>query len=599
MSSIHQLVPFTAILADIHRTSRSELRYGWCGMAPTFTNRKALRLWTKFSATGTDEDELRFFEHPYMQGMAKRATKTMQKKYRAALRRGEPWCLFDTVERAEDVDQWGIERQNLHFRSSGEDRAFTVRLGLDPETWEFSIKPVPLVWLYDARFVRFLQELVFDVPGELGLLPSIAHGGCQFSLSAATYMTGSLLCDDIADKFNHPELSTWIFDYPNCDDRCFRATKERRAAYQRIIDQYWSGAFHPGATGRLTVENAILDRGFYPAAMPPPGLMARPGGPIGSDAEIFQTNFAFGRAVRHYAQNIHPGYWQGAHPDSLGYRPDQIMRYSEGNLNRLRIHGELHVKSDTVLDGKQVPEFHAPLALEQLYHEASWENRAQYGRTSARDFVEAILHDVHRAEYLRRHPGVQPRPSLLQDQLLGEAAETLVHHGAAARLEELRLASRKSNLEESGGRIKSDFIEPEQLFWAAWQALPRREQAAIGREVINQFVRRVEEAAECDPRRTGEVRDGYDPGEGVAEGSSPMVWHRHRFHPLLTAALLAEKSVLTAAEPAQRELVALQAEPERYLTRRPPWSSGKSSPPWEPSQPERDPSSVETSNGRS
>src|SRR6185369_18008153 len=119
---------------------------------------------------------------------------------------------------------------------------------------------------------------------------------------------------------------------------------------------------------------------------PPTGLMDDRHGPVGSARDVFQTNFAFGRAVRLYAQNIHPGYWQSAHPDEDGYRPDQIMRYSEGNINRLQIVGELHVKSGKVLEAEMVPELDAPLKSALLATEASWENRAQMSRTSARDF---------------------------------------------------------------------------------------------------------------------------------------------------------------------------------------------------------------------
>ena len=81
------------------------------------------------------------------------------------------------------------------------------------------------------------------MPHKLGLSPSIAHGGGQFSLSAKTFLTGSLLADDIADKLNHPELATWIMDWPNPDDRAFRAT--RRATARRSgtsSNAYWAGA---------------------------------------------------------------------------------------------------------------------------------------------------------------------------------------------------------------------------------------------------------------------------------------------------------------------------------------------------------------------
>ena len=76
-----------------------------------------------------------------------------------------------------------------------------------PETGEqpwFLIKPVPLAWFYDERFVNFLEEFLWQVPRDRGLTPSIAHGGAQFSLSAKTFMVGSLLADDIAYKLNHP-----------------------------------------------------------------------------------------------------------------------------------------------------------------------------------------------------------------------------------------------------------------------------------------------------------------------------------------------------------------------------------------------------------
>ena len=80
------------------------------------------------------------------------------------------------------------------------------------------IKPIPVQWLYDPRFVEFLQALVWDVPEKFKLSPTLGHGGCQFSISAKSYLTGSLLCDDIADRLSHPELSCFVMDYPNC--RC-------------------------------------------------------------------------------------------------------------------------------------------------------------------------------------------------------------------------------------------------------------------------------------------------------------------------------------------------------------------------------------------
>src|SRR5262249_36825348 len=211
--------------------------------------------------------------------------------------------------------------------------------------------------------------------------------------------------------------------------------------------------------------------------------------------DVFQTNFAFGRAVRLYAQNVHPGYWQSAHPDEEGYRPDQIMRYSEGNLNRLQIAGEFHVKSGKVLDPKRVAELDTPLDIGLLYEECSWENRAQMARTSARDFVEAALLDVHHASYLQQHPHVKVVPSLLQDQLMMDGEKTLQRYGTAEMLARLREEARASNLALSRQRIKSDWIEPETMLWEAWHVLPSKEKGAIAREIVSGFVEGVGQAA--------------------------------------------------------------------------------------------------------
>ncbi len=129
---------------------------------------------------------------------------------------------------------------------------------------------MPLAWFYDERFVAFLEEFLWKVPRKLGLSCAIAHGGGQFSLSAKTFLTGSLLADDIAYKVNHPELATWIMDWPNPDDRAFRATRPRLAAFQQVLQHYWAGGFHPRAIGVLTAENAYLDRGFGAGAARPP-----------------------------------------------------------------------------------------------------------------------------------------------------------------------------------------------------------------------------------------------------------------------------------------------------------------------------------------
>ncbi len=556
--------PLTGILSTYLDPETTDFGHAWVGMEPTFQTVKSIRKWKEMAVTPEGEDA--YFQDGYMLKTERQIARAIKKEYRAQLKSGGSHCLFARVESDSDLDQWDQPRQNLRFLWADKtQKPFVVRVGLDPETFEYSIKPVPLAWFYEERFVTFLEELLWKVPLKLGLTCSVAHGGGQFHLSAKTFLGGSLLADDIADRLNHPELASWIMDYPQQDDRAFRATRERRRAFQTIVDEYWDGKFHPRAIGVLTAGNAYLDRGFGPAPTAHKTLMDPRRGPIGSPHEIFQTNFAFGRVARWTAFNVHPGYWQSAHPGDLGYRPDQIMRYGEGNLTRLDIAGELHVKSDKVLEPERVPEFDAPLDLSMLATEASWENRAQMCRTSARDFVEALLLEVHHAQYLQAHPHVRVKATLLQDQILGEAERTLSRHGGANTLARLRRAARKENLEASRGRIKSDWIEPEILFWEAWKVLPVGEKAAIAAEAIGGFVERVEHAAAMDKR----------PGS-----ADPMEWHRHRIHPVLWAAL-GTRAGRAAPKRVLRDLESWTAKKTEYLARRPPWSQDKRvRPPW-------------------
>ncbi|MBI4864567.1 MAG: hypothetical protein HY815_30575, partial [Candidatus Riflebacteria bacterium] len=356
----------TSVLPTFSRPDRTGWDDACVGLEPTFQSERSVRMWQQMSAEEGGED--RYFESEYMLGTQRKVAREIVEKYRKKSREHDRGCMFDRVELEEELDQWGVPRQNLEFRWPDEGlKRFQVRFTIDPETFEYSIKPVPLLWFYEDEFVEFLDEFVWDVPGKHGLSASIAHGGCQFSLSAKTFLSGSLLADDIAYRLNHPELSCFVMDWPNPDDRAFRATSRRAAAFRRILEAYWAGGFHPRAIGTLTPESCYLDRGFGPHPDPATGLMDPERGPIGDAREVFQTNFAFARAVRLQAQSVHPGYWQSASPKDSGYRADQIMRYSEGNLNRMQIAGELHVKSDKVLDPDRVPELDAPLDIAMLY----------------------------------------------------------------------------------------------------------------------------------------------------------------------------------------------------------------------------------------
>jgi hypothetical protein len=538
----------------------------WVGMEPTFQSAKSVRKWREMSEEEGGEDA--YFLDDYMLGTLRKVARQIVKTWRKAQRKNDPDCFFDSVKRTKELDQWKDIRQNLTFRWDDRKLAnFEVKWTMDPETFEYGIKPVPLSWFYDETFVGFLERFVWAVPLAAGLTPSMAHGGAQFSLSAKTFMTGSLLADTIADKLNRPELAMWLLDWPNADDRSFRATRERHSAFARVIEEYWSGAYHPRARGReLTPLDVYLDQAFVPAPGRA-GLISEEKGPIGSSREVFQTNFAFGRAVRLRAQNVDPGYWQAAHPAEVGYRPDQIMRYSEGNLNRLQIAGEFHVKGGEVLNPERVPRADEPLDQSMLYTEASWENRGQMGRTSARDFVEALLLDVHNARRLARHPCVHVKPAgaLLQDQILIEAEATVKRHAGAKALDKLRKAAEKSNEESSRGRLKSDWIEPETLFWSAWKALPVKDKAAISAEIIESFVAYVENAREFDPRK----------GHG-----DPMLWHRHRVHPEIWKSLAAAETSMARHSVALRELDSFRADKKRYSSMRPKFSPVAEPEPW-------------------
>ncbi|MDQ6801050.1 MAG: hypothetical protein M3041_09460 [Acidobacteriota bacterium] len=544
----------------------SSFEDAWVGMEPTFQTAKSVKKWRKLSEEEGGEDA--YFLDEYMLGTLRKVARQIVKTWRKAERKKDSDCFFDSVKRKKELDQWKDIRQNVTFRWDDKRRGdLEVKWTLDPETFEYGIKPVPLAWFYDTHFLGFLEKFVWGVPIAAGLSPSMAHGGAQFSLSAKTFMGGSLLADTIADKLNRPELTMWLFDWPNPDDRSFRATRERYSAFAGVIEEYWSGAYHPRARGRqLTPLDVYLDSAFVPAAGKA-GLVDAKKGPLGSAREVFQTNFAFGRAVRLRAQNVHPGYWQSAHPAEVGYRPDQIMRYSEGNLNRLQIAGEFHVKSGEVLNPERVPEADAPLEQSMLYGEASWENRGQMGRTSARDFVEALLLDVHNARRLARNPHVRVKAAgaLLQDQILIDAEATVKKYAGEKAVSKLHKTAEKENRDGSRERLKSDWIEPETLFWSAWKALPVRNKAAISAEIVESFAAYVENAREYDPRK--------------AEGD-PMLWHRHRIHPELWRALAAGKNSFRSNSMALKELEAFRVDEKHYASMRPIFSPVNDREPW-------------------
>lgn len=553
--------PMLERLADCRRTEAQSFADAWVGLEPTFSNRKTIRRWRKYARKA---DEYGFFCDERVLAKQERIAKQIVAAYRELRALGHPDCPFAEVEREKSRDPYGLRRQDLRFGDGRGGPCLEVRVSLDPETFEIPIKPVPLAWLYDSRFVRFLQRFVWNEPRRANLHPSMAHGGGQFCFSAKTFLSGSLLADSLAYRVNHPELVSWITDYPNPDSRGFRTTRKRFHAYRAAIENYWAGAFHPASIGPLTTENAILDRGFDPACNPAPGRMDPKGGPRGDAREVFQTNFAFARHVRQRAQSVHAGYWQCQHPHEEGFRSDQVMRYSEANLNRVQIAGELHVKSGKVLSRAVVPDFDAPLDVSMLHAEASWEQRAQMSKSSASDMVESVLLEAHHAKYLAANPRVLVRDTLAQDRILHDAERTLKRR-APKVLDRLRAEARRENLETSKGRVRSDWIEPEPLFWAAWHVLDGGERAEIALEAVGGFVERVHQAATADPR-----------GDAV----DPMDAHRHRVHPFLWDALIDAPGVADGSPAVRREVAAYRDHREEHVGRRPSWSPADDEPPW-------------------
>jgi hypothetical protein len=580
--------PLTSVLTAVRDPERAEWDCAWVALRPAFADGKLATLWQR-QATAFG-GEARFAGHKYVVGRQEALARRLLKKYRKALSQAEPFCLFSQVEYGNRRTKKPKPRDrrpassapSLLFRCQGDDATeheLPVRIGLAEASLCLETGMVPLRWLYDPRFVQFLHVLAWATPLALGLLPTMARGGGGFAVSAKTYLQGSLVADELADRFNHPELACWTMDWPRSDSRSFRATRPRRAAFARILAQYWDGAFHPRAAAPLLVENAFLDRGFAPTCEPPEGLMSKEtggAGPLGTLEEAFQTNFAFGRAARQLAHNIHPGGWQGAPPPGSRHPSPANIDHGEAALTHLRIVGELYDGGGAAGgDRRPIPDFAAPLQQSLLDLRAAWDHRAHYGRTSAQDYVEAVLLEVHRARYLQHHPCVQPKASLLQDQLLAEAEDTIVRHGGSDRLDRLRSQARGHNLQVSRGRIHSDFIEPEVLFWEAWHCLSPGEQAAIAREVVRQFCEWVQEAATCDPRAPDLSRSDppYD----------PLAWHRHRIHPILWQRIEQDMVVHASAnkDPVLRELRRFREREALYLARRPTFDLAGRPGPWE------------------
>ena len=353
--------PMTRVLARFRDPERTTFADAWVGLEPTFQTAKSVRKWRTMSAESGGEDA--YFKTPTCSRRRRRSPGRSASATRHSSGKGRSHCMFARVELDEDLDPWKVRRQNLSFHWADDDlEPLQVRFGLDPETFEYSIKPVPLAWFYDERFVAFPRGVLLEGAAESRAVLRIAHGGGAVLALGQDLPDGSLLADDIAYKLSHPELATWIMDWPNPDDRAFRATRPRLAAFraglEALLGRRFPSASHRRPDGRERLPRPRL-RSRPPARARVDG--SRAGGQPAARATCFRPTSPSAGPSGCKPRTSHPGYWQSAHPDEDGYRPDQIMRYSEGNLNRLQIAGELHVKSGKVLEAEQVPALDAPL----------------------------------------------------------------------------------------------------------------------------------------------------------------------------------------------------------------------------------------------
>src|SRR6185295_16176040 len=130
-----------------------------------FQSRKSVRKWQKMAGDQAGEDA--YFLDRYMLKKQKKVARAIRDRYEHDRKQGELHAMFARVELEDDIDQWNVRRQNLRFYWDDKNlEPLVVRFSLDPETFEYSIKPVPLAWLYDERFVTFLDRYVWQVPME-------------------------------------------------------------------------------------------------------------------------------------------------------------------------------------------------------------------------------------------------------------------------------------------------------------------------------------------------------------------------------------------------------------------------------------------------
>jgi hypothetical protein len=137
--------PLTSVLSTFRRRDRPGWEDAWVGMEPTFQSRKSVKKWEEMSAVEHGEDA--YFTDRYMLGTQRAVAAAIAKRFKSKQKQAHEACFFDRVTVEEGLDQWKVVRQNLEFKWA--DKALedlNVRFTIDPETFEYSIKPVPLAW---------------------------------------------------------------------------------------------------------------------------------------------------------------------------------------------------------------------------------------------------------------------------------------------------------------------------------------------------------------------------------------------------------------------------------------------------------------------
>ena len=139
-----------AVLDSYRLPEKTGWEHGWVGLEPTFQSKKSIKKWHEMSRTKEGEDA--YFVDTYMLRTQREVARGVANRYAEKRKKGKKCAPFARVKIEGELDQWKVRRQNIHFYWNADKlENFDARFGLDPETFEWSIKPVPVAWFYDDR----------------------------------------------------------------------------------------------------------------------------------------------------------------------------------------------------------------------------------------------------------------------------------------------------------------------------------------------------------------------------------------------------------------------------------------------------------------